>query len=56
MMRYDMKPAGGTWKEPKMEGNDVVCSIAPPTSRLDVHVRTREGYQGDEWEFVHLRS
>lgn len=56
VMRYDMKPRGGTWKEPKMEGNDVVCSIAPPTSRLDVEISTREGYQGDEWEFVDVRS
>ena len=57
VMRYDMKPPhGGTWKEPKMEGNDVVCSIAPPTSRLDVVISTREGYRGDEWEFVDIRS
>ena len=56
VMRYDMKPQGGTWKEPKMEGNDVVCSIAPPTSRLDVGITTREGYQGDDWEFVDVRS
>ena len=56
VMRYDMKPASGTWKEPKMEGNDVVCSIAPPTSRLDVEITTREGYQGNEWEFVDVRS
>ena len=56
-MRYDMKPSGGgTWKEPKMEGNDVVCSIAPPTSRLDVDITTREGCQGDEWGFVDVRS
>ena len=56
VMRYDVEPRGGTWTEPKMEGNDVVCSIAPPTSRLDVDIRTREGYQGDEWGFVDVRS
>ena len=56
VMRYDMKPQGGTWKEPKMEGNDVVCSILPPTSRFDVAITTREGYQGDEWGFVEIRS
>ena len=56
-MRYEMKPrGGGRWEEPRMEGNDVVCSIAPPTSRLEVEIRTREGYRGDEWEFVDVRS
>ena len=56
VMRYDMEPRGGRWKEPKTEGTDVISSVAPPTSRLDVHIRTREGYQGDEWEFVDVRS
>ena len=55
-MRYDMAPQGGAWKEPKMEGNDVVCSISPPTSRFDVAVSTRKGYEGDEWGFVEVRS
>lgn len=56
VMRYDMKPQGDTWKEPKAEGNDVVSSISPPTSRLDVAVTTRKGYEGDQWEFVEVRS
>ena len=56
VMRYDMKPQGGTWKEPKTEGTDVVSSISPPTSRLDVTVTTRERYGGDKWAFTEVRS
>lgn len=56
VMRYDMEPRGGAWKEPKTDGNDVVCSISPPTSRFDVDITTRDGYRGDEWEFVEVRS
>ena len=55
VMRYDMEPqgGGGRWEEPKMEGNDVVCSIMPPTSRFDVAITTRDGYgrDDDEWGF-----
>ncbi len=56
VMRYDMKPQDGVWKEPKTEGNDVVCSISPPTSRFDVSITTRKGYEGDEWDFIEIRS
>lgn len=56
VMRYDVKPQGGRWEEPKMEGNDVVGSIMPPTSRFDVAITTREGYEGDKWGFVEVRS
>lgn len=58
VMRYDMEPqgGGGRWEEPKMEGNDVVGSIMPPTSRFDVAITTREGYEGDKWGFVEVRS
>ena len=56
VMRYDMEPHGGTWKEPKTDGTDVVVSISPPTSRLDVAITTRKGYEGDSWEFVDIRS
>lgn len=56
VMRYDMKPQGGTWEEPKTEGNDVISSISPPTSRFDVAITTREGYEGDEWAFADIRS
>ena len=56
VMRYDMKPRDGGWKEPKTEGNDVVSSISPPTSRLDVAITTREGFDGNEWGFAEVRS
>lgn len=56
VMRYEMKPQGDTWKEPKTEGNDVVSSISPPTSRLKVAITTRKGFEGDQWEFVEVRS
>ena len=54
VMRYDMEPQGGTWKEPKTEGTDVVSSISPPTSRLDVTVTTRQSYGGDKWAFAEV--
>lgn len=56
VMRYEMKPQGHTWMEPKTEGNNVVSSISPPTSRLDVVITTRKGYEGGKWEFVEVRS
>lgn len=56
VMRYEMEPQGGGWREPRTDGNDVVGSISPPTSRLDVAVTTRKGYEGDQWDFVEVRS
>ena len=56
VMRGDMRPRGDVWKEPKMERNDVESSITPPTSRFDVAISRREGYEGDTWAFNKVLS
>ena len=49
--RYEMGPKGGVWKEPKLDTHDVLNSVTRPTSRLDVIVSTRKGFEDDEWGF-----
>ena len=51
VMRYEMRPKGGVWKEPKTNAHDVLNSVTPPTSRLDAMISTRKGFEDDEWGF-----
>ena len=40
--RYEMRSKGGVWKEPKTDAYDVLNSVTPSTSRLDVKIFHKE--------------
>ena len=51
ILRYDLSPIDGVWKEPRTDGSDVLNSVAPPTSEMMVHVAKIRNGGDDEWEF-----
>ena len=51
VMRYDMTPAGGTWKLPPPNYSNVAASILPPLGDIKANVTVRKGYENIDWKF-----
>ena len=52
--RFDMIPDGGCWSDPQPDLSNVSLAIAPPRSKVFVHIVEREGCNGVKWRFEEL--
>ncbi|KAL5389729.1 hypothetical protein DPSP01_002221 [Paraphaeosphaeria sporulosa] len=51
VMRYDLVPVEGAWKEPGQDGRDTAAQVAGPMESLKVYMRLREDPEVVEWDF-----
>ncbi|GAD98412.1 cytochrome P450 oxidoreductase, putative [Paecilomyces variotii No. 5] len=51
ILRFDISPVAGSWKEPKTNTKAVAASLSPPTESLGVTFSEREGSKGQKWTF-----
>ncbi|KAK7184809.1 hypothetical protein PSPO01_09120 [Paraphaeosphaeria sporulosa] len=51
VMRYDLVPVEGAWKEPGQDGRDTAAQVAGPMESPKVYMRLREDPEVVEWDF-----
>jgi cytochrome P450 len=51
VMRYEIDPVDGIWKEPGQERRNTVAQVASPATEVAVRMRSREGMTGVNWQF-----
>jgi Cytochrome P450 len=51
ILRFDISPVAGSWKEPKTNTKAVAASLSPPMEPLNVAFAEREEFQGREFTF-----
>lgn len=58
VLRYDAQPASGDgkWTNLTQEINNLVPVILPPDEDILLEIRSREGFEDWEWEFVGVES
>ena len=49
VLRYDLHPVEGAWKAPSTDKTSVAAVVMEPDCDIEVEVRERAGFQGDEW-------
>jgi hypothetical protein len=53
LVRFDVTPVGGEWKEPEKRKADMWNAMPKPDCDVDVVLRPRgEGEREGEWKFV----
>ena len=50
ILRYDISPVGGVWKEPKIAAS-MVSIMGPVKEKFLVKARTRKEYASIKWGF-----
>lgn len=56
VLRYEARPASGTWINPTQKINNFVPAILPPDQDILLDMRSREGFEDGCWEFVAVES
>lgn len=51
VLRFDIRPVAGSWKEPKTNTKAVAASLSPPMEPLDVNFSERGEFRGQKWNF-----
>ncbi|KAF1976201.1 cytochrome P450, partial [Bimuria novae-zelandiae CBS 107.79] len=51
VMRYDISPVNGKWKDPGQDGRDTASQVAGPVESPMVHMELREDPCAVEWRF-----
>lgn len=51
VMRFEMKPTKGGWKQPKTDNTRVATVIMEPDEDIEVDIYAREGLEGVKWVF-----
>jgi cytochrome P450 len=51
VMRFDVFPVGGVWKDPKTNPMAITSIMGPIKGGFDVNVRPREEFEGTSWDF-----
>jgi cytochrome P450 len=51
VLRYDIVPLGGVWKEPRANKTAITSSTRPPAEEFKVVATARRQYDGVEWAF-----
>ncbi|KAM3083783.1 hypothetical protein ACMFMF_001148 [Clarireedia jacksonii] len=51
VLRYDIKPIGGTWRHPGVDESNLSLLVNPPKDRVLVEIVPREGLEGGSWSF-----
>ena len=51
VMRYDLQPVAGEWRMPTTDYTNIASAVAQPDWDIEVEVREREEFKGDEWDF-----
>ncbi|KAJ9228434.1 hypothetical protein DTO166G5_8589 [Paecilomyces variotii] len=51
ILRFDISPVTGPWKEPKTNTKAVAASLSPPVESVDVTFSEREEFKGQKWTF-----
>lgn len=51
VMRFEMKPAKGGWKQPKTDSTRVATVIMEPDEDIEVDISPRVGLEGGKWVF-----
>ncbi|PQE15686.1 cytochrome p450 protein [Rutstroemia sp. NJR-2017a BBW] len=51
VMRYDIKPVGGTWRHPGVDRSNLSLLVNPPKDRVLVEIVPRKGWEGGSWSF-----
>ncbi|KAL8784395.1 MAG: hypothetical protein Q9213_003995 [Squamulea squamosa] len=50
-MRYDLKPALGTWHHPGTDNSNMSVQVHPPKREVSVNITVRKGWEGGKWAF-----
>lgn len=51
ILRYDIVPVGGAWKEPKKDTSSMVSITGPVKGKFPVNANPRDEYIGTKWAF-----
>ncbi|KAJ5153098.1 uncharacterized protein N7482_009576 [Penicillium canariense] len=51
ILRYDLAPVGGVWKEPRKDTTSMVSITGPVLDKFPVNATPRKEYEGAEWDF-----
>ncbi|RHZ56263.1 cytochrome P450 [Aspergillus thermomutatus] len=51
VVRYDIVPLGGLWREPRINKTAITASTRPPAEEFKVTATARKEYQGTKWAF-----
>ena len=56
VLRFDIEPVGGVWKEPKTNTKATTSTLPPPVEEFPVRIASREEFAGALWEFTVTRG
>ena len=51
LLRFDLAPEGGAWKEPGLSSMALASSMSPMAGDVRVNPLPRKEYEGTRWEF-----
>jgi hypothetical protein len=51
ILRYDISPVGGVWKEPAKDTSSMVSIMGPIKEKFPVNASPRKEYAGVKWGF-----
>ena len=51
ILRYDITPASGEWRTPKLNAWAIASSVTPPAESYPVNISARNEYAGVQWSF-----